>query len=188
MTASAIEAELLKIAPTKKSKDRQAYLTKLVNSVREAEDDDWAALSNEAQTYVNKATAAQNNSKELPDFPDLEDDGAKAKGNGADQPKEVKAERGRKPATKATEKVAKTAKAKAVAKTPAAKPAKAGLSAVQRVKRWLAKKPKLSISDLKDMLDKEGLEMAPTSISSIRSDTLTTMKVLVELGMLEADV
>lgn len=75
---SAIQKELLKAvdmdAPSK-GDDRQDFLLKLLKATNALSDDQWDALSAEAQTWINEAIDAKNaKAKTIPDFPDYKDE------------------------------------------------------------------------------------------------------------------
>ena len=86
-------------------------------------------------------------------------------------------------------KEAATPKKGAAAKKPAAAAPKKGTSMRRTLKMIIVKKPKMSVEDLIEALGKKGhTSPSKLTVSSIRSDTRDTMKVLVEAGILDVEV
>lgn len=74
---SVIEQEILEATqfdPPRKYDDRQDYLAALAKAVNKLEDIDFDALSTEAADWFNTSVKAMNNKKDLPDFPDAEEE------------------------------------------------------------------------------------------------------------------
>ena len=71
---SNIEHELRKAIGVihKKGAVRQDYLEKVLNAVEDLSEDDWQELSEEAQTWFQKAMKAHNKGKSIPDYPEDE--------------------------------------------------------------------------------------------------------------------
>lgn len=173
----------LKIKPQKSNEDRQAYLKRLQVAVAALQDNDWDTLNAAAQDWANAAAAAINNDKDVPDFD-------------TDQPKEAESESDtdaeeeteEEPKTKGKNKSADNKSAKGEAEK-APKKAKNGPPSMRRfLKQLVAKKPKTSIEDLTAKLKDAGHSPADTSVKSIRSDTLDTMRVLVDLKILDVEL
>ena len=70
---SAIEKELVEASSfePRKNLERQDYLASLARAINEVPEDEFDALSTEAQDWFNDAVRALNKKKDLPDFPDL---------------------------------------------------------------------------------------------------------------------
>lgn len=72
MSMSKIEKEILKAtgeAAQKRKEDGDAYRTRLVKAMHKLDDDEWEELSEQAQEWFNDAAEANNDKKQLPDFP-----------------------------------------------------------------------------------------------------------------------
>jgi hypothetical protein len=82
----------------------------------------------------------------------------------------------------ATKKTKVAAKSVAAKKKEALAPKPTG---VQRLRELLAETPTLSQADLTAAVEKEGYKLAPSGISSIRYDFLSTVKVLQAKGLLK---
>lgn len=74
---SKIQSEVLAACGLKtvRNEDRQACIARLMGGVSALNDDQWEALSQEAQDWFNSAADAKNAKKKvLPDFPDLDEE------------------------------------------------------------------------------------------------------------------
>ena len=69
---SKIQAELVDITGIKATGDRPDFLKQIVLALSDLSDKDYDTLSDAAQEWSNGATAALNNKKAIPDFPDYE--------------------------------------------------------------------------------------------------------------------
>lgn len=66
--------ELTNFEPPREYDDRQDYLAALAKEVNKLADIDFNTLSTEATEWFNDAVSAINNRKDLPEFPDVEED------------------------------------------------------------------------------------------------------------------
>ena len=73
---SKICAELMKAGDLehKKGESHDDLVTRIVKTVGDLPDKQWAAISEPAQKWFNKAATAYNDKETLPDFPDAEKD------------------------------------------------------------------------------------------------------------------
>ena len=81
---SKICAELMKAGDLehKKGESHDDLVTRIVKTVGDLPDKQWAAISEPAQKWFNKAATAYNDKETLPDFPDAEKDEKKDEGGG----------------------------------------------------------------------------------------------------------
>lgn len=185
---SKIETELLgavKVPGKKKNESYQDYLTRLYRGTQECEQDVWDSLTTPVQDWANSCVAATNANKELPDFPDLEtkDDDMASKKAPAKAGKKDDGAAAKAPAKNS----GKGAAAKSSGKAPAA--AKAAKSdnppSMRRVlKQIVVRDPAIAVDELIEKLKGKGFKASDVTVSSIRSDTRDTMKVLADAGLL----
>ena len=79
--SSLIEANILatcNCAGFSEGEDDQTYLARLVNEINKLDDNGWAGLSAEAQSWSNEAVASITNKTAIADFPDFVEDVAPA--------------------------------------------------------------------------------------------------------------
>jgi hypothetical protein len=166
MLESKIEQELLEVSAlkVKKNEDRQKYLERLMRAVSKLPDPDWEGLSKAAQDWNNGAAEAHKGGSELEDFPDYEE----VEEELADDEEEAA------PAEK-------PAKKKEEAPTKSYAPRK--VSACHTIKKLVAKKPDISVSDLSEKLKGEGFKVSDVTIATLRSDFRDSLRVLNELGV-----
>lgn len=207
---SAIEKVLLDatgVKPQASGEARQRFLVRVMMGVQKLPDEEWTALEaiDGAQDWYNAATDADNAEKDLPDFPDVEDaeeeqDDQEDDGAG-DEPEEgeqveTKPKKAAKKAKSA--KVVKAANEEKVNKA-AAKPAKEkaakapksekGMSMRRALKMIVIKKPKLAVDDLIEQLEKKGYKTpSKLTVTSIRSDTRDTIRVLNDAGVTQIEL
>jgi hypothetical protein len=168
MLESKIEQELLEVSAlkVKKNEDRQKYLERLMRAVSKLPDPDWEGLSKAAQDWNNGAAEAHKGGSELEDFPDYEEVD--------DEIDEEQAEEETKPIEKA---------AKKKEEAPAKSYAPRKVSACHTIKKLVAKKPDISVSDLSEKLKGEGFKVSDVTIATLRSDFRDSLRVLNELGV-----
>jgi hypothetical protein len=214
---SEIKTELMKAANAKEKKgeDFQAFAKRLTGLVQALPDDSWDKLSKNAQDWVNEAATAINAKKDIPNIDDAEDE--KGEGEDADadtgEEEEVatskksakngkKGAASKKGATTATKNGnGKNAKAgasskkddepMATTKKEAAKPAtrSSGKGGAQvAIKTAVIKDPKATTESIVNALKKKGLEPTIAAVSTIRSGTLQTLRLVKDLGMPKGDI
>lgn len=185
---SKIEEELQKATGVKASKDRAAYLKKLHTGAMALSEDDWDKLSPAAQNWANAATKSIEAKTALVDFAV-----AKAK---AEPEAEVE------DTEEATEEEAPAAKPKGAAKPAAAKTAakpvaeakpkaapkekvKKGPGKIEKMKGIILKNMSDKPEDLKAKLIAAGVEVQDSTITTVRSDFMSSLRVLKKAGKLE---
>ena len=214
---SAIEKALLEATgakPQKSNEDRQKYLTRLALAASKLPDDEWEELGavEGVHAWGNAAIEADNNKEPIEDFPDAEagdevkdedveadadaDDGESEKEEKVKKPAKKSAAAGKAPAAKSAkkavnggkpaEKAAKAAKPeKPAPKAKAVKPA----SMRRTLKMIVIKRPKMPVDELIEALEKKGFKSpSKLTVTSIRSDTRDTMKVLNDAGLTNIEV
>jgi len=183
---SAIETDLQKITSVtpQRGEARQQYLSRMMNAVHGLTERQWEKLRLPIQTWYNDAAAANDQDHELPDFPD--DDGTiGVEGDGettAPPPPKAKAN-GTTAAKKATA-------AKPTPPRPT-KPAtqKTGNVGLQvRIKKYLMEHGLDATAD--DIVKSLGGEKncSALTVSAIRSEFRSSVKLLAELGWLNREV
>lgn len=203
---SAIEAELQKVLKIKPGKDRQAYLKKVHAAGVDLSDDDFDGLSEAAQKWLNAATRANNADKDIPDFPADAEPGeseeAETESEGDDAVDETEEAEEEEPAEEKKVSTSKKQKAPAKAKVdtktaPAkaketkappkkeAKPkAKKGGGKVEQLKKLILKNLSVKPDDLVAKVEAAGLEVSKSTVTTVRSDMLGTIRVLQGAGLL----
>jgi hypothetical protein len=199
-----VERELLKvtkIAEQEDGEDRQDYLKRLCQAVNVLEDEDWEAVSEEAQEWGNAATRAVKAKKALPDFNEKEKsaekkDGTKAKPakpSAKAKPAKAEEEEGEEGEEETEEEdeddVEDGGTTKKKAAKPAAKDKPRGISAVTFVRQYVAANPQSPVADIAAALEKAGYNsLSTSSIGTIRSDFRSIARVIKEAGMLKKGV
>jgi len=176
MAESKIEQELLKATgtKTKRNENRQAYLTRVMKAVAVLDDDVWEGLATEAQEWNNGAAEAHKAGDAIADFPDYEelDDNPRPDRNAISDAEEEEEE---------------AVPVKAEAKKAPGRPVGGGgsrkTSACHTIKKIVAKKPTISVSELSEKLKADGLKVSDVTIATLRSDFRDSLRVLNELGM-----
>ena len=203
--------------PQKSGEDRQKFLLRIMLAVQKLPDEDWESLAaiEGAQDWFNAATDADNAEKPVPDFPDAEADAEADAEEDEDQGEQEDEDNQEEDEMAKTAKKAKPpAKGASAKKEPAAKPAKAaakgadakkpakdaekkkpaaapkkGLSMRRTLKMIVIKTPKMPVDELIALLEKKGYKSpSKLTVTSIRSDTRDTMKVLNEAGLTNIEV
>lgn len=177
----------------RRNEDRQKFLLRLVTAAMDCSEETWESIPEPAQNWVNAAKEADEKKKEITDPEEPKGSGndrqrkekettemATAKGktggrNGAgkdkDEEKKVEAKKDDKKAG------AKSAGKKEEKKAPAKK----GTSKRRSIKQLVVKSPGVSVEKLTNQFGgKDGL--SDLTISSIRSDTLDTLRVADDAG------
>lgn len=203
-----VEEELLKLAGLKSSNGSQASLKKVLDACQKAIEEDeelWEALSEEAQEWINKAQTAADKKPPKPLPPlvakeeDAEEEDTETEAEDEDEAEADEAEAEDEEEDDVTTK--KKSKKKVVAKkkvareaeTPKAKTAKKAsardngggkkaISPRRQMKMLIVKKPTISVETL---IEKFGDQVSKLTITSIRSDTRDTLRVLVDAGILD---
>lgn len=180
---SQIEEELINATglTAREKEDRQKYLSRMMRAVTKLPDDDWADLSNDAQTWTNDAATAHKEGKSIPEFPDLDDvedqedlDDEVEQEDIDDQVEEESVDPETGEIEDAPEKEEQTAK-----------PKRSGgkrHSACHTIKMMVIKKPSITVKELSDKLKTKDLKVSDVTIATIRSDTRDTLRVLNEVG------
>lgn len=212
---SKLEAELMKatkIKGPKAKEDRPAFLKRLVGAAQDLEDEDWEKLSEPAQKWVNAGATALNDDNDVKDFSDAKkaapdkkapaksrarddddgDDGAADDGDADDNSADDGDDEGGEKVAKKTTAKKGAAKKAAPAKKEAAPakkaPAKAkGGGAQVAIKRAVIADPKASTESIAAKLEKKGIDVTPAAVSTIRSGTLQTLRLVKEIGMPKGD-
>jgi hypothetical protein len=192
---TAEEALLRKKTATKpKVKEpREDFLIRLLEEVEKLSDDDWEKLGQEpggtaAQKWCNDAVDARKAENSLPDFVAPDENGEVEEQEGDDEEEE-------KAVVKKAKKVnARSAKAPpededgAPAKVKAAKvkaAANGPLDGIKvRIKDLVIDEPHITLEDLLAKLSKGGDKMSRMTVSSVRSETRHTLRVLKQRGKL----
>lgn len=157
---SEIEKELLAVGKIKKKipgEDHQKYLTRLMKAVSKVSNDVWEQLSTEAQDWNNDAAEAFKAGGSIENFPDYEGPEIEAR--------PIKEEDEEAPPP------------------PRNPPKTRKSSACHTIKTLVAKKPSISVEELSEKLKAQGYKVTGVTISSLRSDTRDTLRVLNELGI-----
>ena len=169
--------EATSIARNVKNKEgKQRYMERLFAACEklfDKDEEEWDKLGavKGAQDWFNAALKADKAEKPIPDFPDAPaGDQGEPEAEPAKGPKKAagKTKADGKPAPKA-DKPAKSGS-----------PAKAGARGV--IIQLTIKKPGISVDDMITELDKRGLKPTKSAVSSLRSFTRATIKVLQQLG------
>ena len=166
---SKIEKEVVKKVKLTavKGEERPDYLARLIKEVNTLEDDEFDALSPAAQDWCNAASTAIDKKQPVPEF-------ASDKGNG-----KASKDGGKKKASD-TKKVSKDG--------GEGKPS-GGLSSMSYLRQLLATDPRSGIEDLEKALEKKGLRVpSRVTISTVKSDFRSSLRVLQDMGMLKGKV
>lgn len=199
---STIEAEILALVGLKPRKDRAAHLVAVLTAVSKVSDAEWKGLSEAAQNWYNAAQPFYNDGKPLPDFPDVDQDANElASGNSEEtdvtaSKKAAKPVAGKKAAPKPSagtaKKVAAAAKTVAAAKpAPAAKtngatPRSSGdEGAPTLIRRAVIANPAVTSAEIVEDFKRKGIKCSNLTVSSIRSATVSTLRMLKEKGHLK---
>lgn len=194
-----LEAELLDATGVRKNKDRQTTLEKVCEAVSKLSDDDWAALSPEAQKWYMKAAKAYKAEQDLPDFPEAQEVGpSDDESEDVEQEASDRDQKESDPEEQENDMPTSTAKKKAVAKKangrvkPAAAAKKSVSSGPRRggegrksgsvirtlIKEVMMKNPAISSEDIVDKLSKRGLKCSKLSVDTVRSEFRHTLRFL----------
>jgi len=194
------EALLRKLTSTKpQSKEpRQEFLGRLLEEVQKLGDDEWEKLGQEpggtaAQQWCNNSVDARKADSPLPDFVPPDEDGEQDPGDeeeDEDVAKKVKAK------AKAAKPSKKAKKAKAAGDDD--KPSKSRATKARpgnmngpvegikvRIKDLVIDEPNIGLEDLLVKLSKGGDKMSRMTVSSVRSETRHTLRVLKQKGKLK---
>ncbi len=187
-----IEAELSKATKVKQKdgEKRQKYLGRLATEVNELADEDFDALSKDAQDWTNSALAKMNKKKDVEDFP-----GAEAEEEATDEEEAKPAKKAAKADDEEDEAPAKPTRVRATAKADdeedeaPAKPAKKkaekkGPGATSQLREYILKNPKATREQCMEFLKEAELTIGDTTRNIVYYDTHTTLKMLKRLGKL----
>lgn len=182
---SKIEKELTGVTGIKPGKNRQDYLSKTHKAVMDLADDKWDGLSEGAQKWANSVTKAIEAKEDLPDFPDAETKGdakekAPAKASTArSKPKAEAADEGeQEPEAKAAPK----GKAPVAEKKPAVKK---GPGKIDQLKVVILKNLSAKPEDLKAKVKAADIEVSDSTVTTVRSDFLSSLRVLKKADKLD---
>lgn len=204
---SKIEAEILALVGLKPRKDRAAHLVAMLTAVSKVSDAEWKGLSEDAQNWYNAAQPFYNDGKPLPDFPDIDQGATEPAGASSNSEetdvtaskKAAKPATGKKTAPKpsagAAKKVAAAAKTVAAskpakpaptAKTNGATPRSSGEEgAPTLIRRAVIDNPSITSAEIVDEFKRKGIKCSNLTVSSIRSATVSTLRMLKEKGHLK---
>lgn len=207
-----IEEELLEATgekPQGKKESNQDYYARLVEAVQDLKDADWDKLSDAAQEWVNDGATAIKKDKDIDDFPDAEapasDEGDDDRGSDDtgddddagedaddddkkeddDVAKKSKKGGGKSKPDKAASKAKDDDKPAKSAKAKGGKEKKPGAQVM--IKKLVIKDPEMSTEKIAAKLDAAGVSATPSAISTIRSGTLQTLRLVKELGLPKGD-
>lgn len=196
---SKIEQELMKATGVKPNKDRPKFLAALLKGANALTDTAWEKLSEPAGKWINLANKAVEKEKEIPELPaDKAEAKAEAKPKAKAEAKEDEdasdteegdAEEGDDEGEDDKPKAKAEAKPKAAAAKPAAKvAAKKGPGKLEKLKVLILKNLKSKPEDLKAKVTAAGIEVSDSTITTVRSDFLSTVRVLQKAGKLSGDL
>lgn len=208
---SKVEQELLDAAgiSQKKGEDRQKFLGRLRDVIAKVDEEKWDDLSPEAQGWYTAATKADEDEKPMPEIDDDQateteaDSEQEGETEEKDEPvsdKKVKKDSKEfKPKAKAEKvtKVEKPAAKKEAAKVEKPKkeaaenPKKAGKKGggkIVAMKKVMLKNLKAKPADLAAKLDAAGIEVTTSTMNTVRSDFLSSIRVLQDAGLLTKDL
>lgn len=154
----------------KRNEAPETYRKRILSAITKITDDKWESLSEAAQDWCNAAGKDVDKEKTPRDFPDAE-------------ASEVEESSDKKPARKGA--AAKKAPAKKTAAKKEKEPKEP--SARRLIKQFVISKPKAKVEEVMKYAEKEGLTMTDASIRSIRADTLDTLRVAADAGLLKFD-
>jgi len=211
--ASEIQRELSKVTGVKKQVNEKPdrFLQRLHAAVLELPEDDWEALSTDAQSWTNDATDSIDANQPIGPFKDEQETNVATETTETPTPTAAKAKKAKSAALKAApapvEKKAKTAPKQALTKAPktdkpakttttkatktADKPAKKAkgngsreISAQETMKVMILKKPSLTVDEIIEKLEAKGFKPTPTrlAVASIRSSFRNSLKVIINNG------
>jgi hypothetical protein len=163
----------------KKGEDRQDYLARLALAAsKDLSEKAWEGLSEDAQEWVNAAVSADNDKKEIEDFPEPE----------ADTATSSKSTRG-KGASKSAGKASAKEDDKSAGKNASKGAAKSSAAAVKKptgslatIKAFLIEDPNMSVDDLEAAMRKKDFETSRVVISTARADFRHSLRCLQEAG------
>lgn len=165
--------ELLKLKP-KKGEERQTLLKRIVIAVTALSDEEFSELPKQTEDWANAASRANDKEKPIPDFPDFKTTDAE----GADKESKDMPKTDKKAAAPAKE--AKAPKAAAEKKAPAKK----GGGKIHQMKQIILKNLGISTEDLTAKVKAAGLEVSDSTVTTVRSDFLSSIRVLQEAKLL----
>lgn len=216
MAKITIERELLDATGLKpnKKESQQDYFKRLHDAVQDLKDDDWDALSDPAQKWVNAAANAIKKDVDIQDFPDSappeeeeddrkpagdDDDGEDAKAAGDDDEEDEVASKSAKGKNGKAGKAAKAEKqkpAKAAKPDKSAKPEKAAKADRKTgpkssgvkvdIKKAILKDPTATVEDIMAALKKGGTKSpSRPTVAGIRAEFRHSLAVLKSEGHLK---
>lgn len=184
-------------APQHAKEAEHAFLVRLIEAVGGAPEDAWNAMESDgpAQTWYNDACQLLDDKKPVtaPEgMPPVVAEAPKAKRSAADALAEVNAKKkaakeAAAGAAKPTPSTApKPAKAEKAAKAPKAPKAEKAEGATIMLRRLVIENESITTEALMAELTKAGIATTPSTISTVRADTLRTLRVLRKMGRLPA--
>lgn len=206
---SKVEQELLDAAgiSQKKGEDRQKFLGRLRDVIAKVDEEKWDDLSPEAQGWYTAATKADEDEKPMPEIDDDQaaeteaDSEQEGETEEKDEPvSDKKVKKDSKESKPKAEKVIKVekpaakkepAKAEKPKKEAAEKPKKAGKKGggkIVAMKKVMLKNLKAKPADLAAKLDAAGIEVTTSTMNTVRSDFLSSIRVLQDAGLLTKDL
>ncbi len=192
-----VKREILKVVALRQEEDedRQDFLTRVIEAVNLLEDE-WEALSEEAQNWANTATKAIKAEKPIPDFPE-EGKAAPAKAEKAAKPKakavveDDNEEEGEEEEEVEEEEKPKKKKAKKAPAEDKPAPRKRGdvsdenLSPVMFVREHFLNNPDTDIESIQKLVEKKyNKTLSTATLSSLRNDFRSWMRLLNKHGYL----
>src|SRR5580692_9215033 len=173
---SKIEQELTELLKfkTKRGEKRPDMLARMLKGVTDLSDEAFDAMSKPAQEWANSASKAKDAQDDLPDFPDTNTDAESAEETNVKTKKEAAPAKG---AAKNTEaKIEKPVKEKKAA----APKEKKGPGKIHKMKLLILKNLGVTAEDLSAKLKAAGIEVSDSTVTTVRSDFLSSIRVLQE--------
>ncbi len=206
-------AKLSGTGPIEKGEDAQEYKKRLLVDAGKMADDEWDTLSPEAQSWINDAQKAENESAELPDFPDAlkpikeavdkmnntpldeetivdgDKSSTKAKKKKTSSPPPTK----KKPPMTTKKKTSDSPSKKAApAKKEVVKKSSPKPGVVRReagaqdfIKQEIMRNPHITREDLHEKVKKKGFKVSSLTVSTLRSGFRNSLKIIRDAGHLK---
>lgn len=183
MKTSKIEQELNELLKLKgkKGEKRPDLLARTLKAVTDLTDEAFDNMSKPAQDWANAASKAKDAQDELPDFPDTNTDA-----ESAEETKTMKTEKKAAAPAKGAKKEAEAKPAKE--KKAAAPKEKKGPGKIHKMKLLILKNLEVTTEDLGAKLKAAGIEVSDSTVTTVRSDFLSSIRVLQAAGKLKEDL
>lgn len=168
MSDPKIETEILAVVKVKEKKgeDRQSYLDRLMRAVTKLPDDVWEGLSTDAQNWTNGAVESVKAKTDIEDFEVAPVDEETVAEEQPEQEEVVEKPVKKRAASNGTRKV----------------------SACHTIKKFVVKKPGITVAELSEKLKDAGFKVSDVTIATLRSDLRDTLRVLNELKITNVEL